>query len=364
MSSIYQVFCEDKERERDILVGSVKANIGHLESTSGLAGLLKTILILQKGQVPQVLDFQTPKPSLRLDERPIKIPLETTALVPDDHHGPVRVSVNGFGYGGTNAHLILEAAPEPGAVFTNGHALTNGNGLTNGQGLVNGNGLTNGHYPATNGQHKDGSTTSKPDNTRHPHLFVLSAASEDSLRKSAAKLQAWATTTQPTTTQLRDLSYTLLARRTHHTHRAAVIASTASELIDEFSRVTVTRSKDPSDVQLTFVFTGQGAQWYAMGRELLAASETFRKSIVKSTELLTSWGWEWNLLDELMRDKEESRLGISELAQPATTALQIALVDLLDEMGVKPQAVCGHSSGEIGAGYACGALTAEAALRM
>ncbi|KAL2132992.1 hypothetical protein VTI74DRAFT_3062 [Chaetomium olivicolor] len=347
MSSIYQVFCDGRDRERDILVGSVKANIGHLESASGLAGLLKAILILQKGQIPKVLDLQTPKPSLHLDQRPITVPVETTALVPDDHHGPVRISVNGFGYGGTNAHLILEAAPEP-------------NTIVNGD-----NGTKNGYHDPDPVRHgANGSSDGPSSEDTYPRLFVLSAASEESLRNGAQNLKAWINAVQPDATLLRDLSFTLLSRRTHHTHRTAIVAADAAELIEQLSRVNTTRSNEPSNVQVTFIFTGQGAQWYAMGRELLAASAKFRDSILKSTELLMGWSSEWNLLDELSRDEADSRLSISELAQPATTALQIALVDMLFDAGIRPRAVCGHSSGEIGAGYACGALTHEAALRI
>jgi acyl transferase domain-containing protein len=353
MSSIYQVFCDGKKRERDILVGSVKANIGHLESTSGLAGLLKAILTLKKGQVPRVLNLETPKPSLELDQRPIKVPLETTPLVPNDHHGPVRVSVNGFGYGGTNAHLILEAAPEPETAV---------NGVVNGD-----HGPENGHHEPTGSLGENGTTATANVSTSKntdPRLFVLSAASEGSLHKGVENLKEWVNTAQPDATQLRDLSFTLLSRRTHHTHRAAIVAADAADLIEKLGRVSITKSKEPSNVQVTFVFTGQGAQWHAMGRELLATSAKFRDSILKSTEFLAAWGSEWNLLDELSRNEADSQLRISELAQPATTALQIALVDMLFDAGITPQAVCGHSSGEIGAGYACGALTHEAALKM
>ncbi|KAJ4300383.1 hypothetical protein N0V88_003057 [Collariella sp. IMI 366227] len=349
MSSIYQVFCDGKERERDILVGSVKANIGHLESTSGLAGLLKAILTLKHGQVPRVLNLENPKPALHLDERPIKVPLEMTALVPPDHHGPVRVSVNGFGYGGTNAHLILEPAPKRNTIV---------NGVDSG-------GVTNGHdEPELVENGTNGHSEALISKDTHPSLFVLSAASEESLRKGAENLKAWVKAVQPDAAQLRDLSYTLLSRRSHHTHRAAIVATDAANLIEQLDRLSINKSKEPSNVQVTFIFTGQGAQWYAMGRELMAASAKFRDSILKSTEFLTAWGSEWNLLDELSRNEKNSQLGISELAQPAATALQLALVDMLFDAGIKPQAVCGHSSGEIAAGYACGALTHEAALKV
>jgi acyl transferase domain-containing protein len=115
---------------------------------------------------------------------------------------------------------------------------------------------------------------------------------------------------------------------------------------------------------VAFIFTGQGAQWYAMGRELLSISSAFKDSILQSDKLIQSFGSEWSLVEELSKDEQSSRVSDSELSQPLTTAIQVALVDLLATLGVTPQYVCGHSSGEIGAAYAAGALTLEAAIEM
>ena len=181
----------------------------------------------------------------------------------------------------------------------------------------------------------------------------------------ASRLQAWLSDKQLQGSHLHDLSYTLAARRSLHGWRSAIVASDTQDLIDKLSRVKPTKSSGgTSTPAVTFIFTGQGAQWYAMGRELLLSSSIFRDSIATSSSLLKHWGSPWSLDEELLRDDADSRLNESELAQPATTAIQVALVDLLAHVGVVPQRVCGHSSGEIGAAYAAGVLSHEAALKV
>lgn len=375
MSSIYEVFCENANRKTDLLVGSIKSNIGHLESVSGIAGLVKAIMILKERTIPANLDFEIPKPALQLELRNILIPTENTPLTVPGYTGPQRISLNGFGYGGTNAHIILEST-------INHSTGVNGTGAlehaTNGLGGLCGNGLqTNGGPQApsnlqnnilkTNGTLSNGigaNGASHPPNATTDQLFLLSAASESSLRQWAAQLNEWIAIRKPDSAQLRDLSYTLCLRRSLHTWRAAFVARDADELSEQVTRIQPVKSKDGSSVQISFVFTGQGAQWSAMGRELLPIAGSFRRSISRSTELLQSWGAEWNLEAELTRSASETRLGESQLAQPATTAIQIALVDLLAESGIVPSRVCGHSSGEIAAAYAAGVIAAEAALKM
>ena len=121
-------------------------------------------------------------------------------------------------------------------------------------------------------------------------------------------------------------------------------------------------TKASSDIRLTYLFTGQGAQWFAMGRELIATLPKFRKSLIKSDQILQGLGATWGLVEELSLDESTSRIDDSAIAQPATTAIQIALVDLLGSLEIQPTAVLGHSSGEIAAGYAAGVLSQSAAL--
>ncbi|KAH6652982.1 putative polyketide synthase [Truncatella angustata] len=338
------------ERSTNLLVGSIKSNIGHLESVSGIAALIKSIMILKRDTIPANLNFVTPKAALQLDKRPISIPTNVTPLATPDYSGPRRISLNGFGYGGTNAHIILEPA-------TKNKAVTN---MTNGTGA---NGDQAGHammkIDDINGiSHKHAEAEADP------QIFVLSAASESSLRHWAARLKQWLSTEKCENAHLQDLSHTLALRRSLHTWRSGIVASSATDLINQLTHIKPVKSSDASSVQVAFVFTGQGAQWHGMGRELLLIPGPFRNSIARSAGLLQEWGAGWALDVELVRGPVNSRLGESQLAQPATTAIQIAMVDLLVSCGVVPQRVCGHSSGEIAAAYAAGALSHEAALKI
>ncbi|RSL51427.1 hypothetical protein CEP54_011402 [Fusarium duplospermum] len=395
ISSIAEVFCPNGEREDDLYVGSIKSNIGHLEASSGVAGLLKAILILKHGEIPPNVDFVEPKPTLHLAERKIKIATEMTPL--PSSTGPRRVSVNSFGYGGTNAHVILEApthekleeAPVLNASNgTNGHSEhTNGtNGHSNGTNGVNGhakeaNGTngTNGHVKESNGtnghaeeaqpaqvkaseSHVTNGANGNQAAAHGSQLFVLSARSEASLQSMVSNLRDWASS-HADASYFPDLAYTLSTRRSQMQFRFSVAASSHEELIDLLSqkpRIT----KAMTTFLSVFLFTGQGAQWHAMGCELTMHQPVFRASMLRSDEILKQLGAEWSLIDELSRDEKSARVGQAEISQPSTTAIQIALVDLLKSFGVFPNAVLGHSSGEIAAGYAAGALDHETALEV
>ncbi|GKU06255.1 unnamed protein product [Fusarium langsethiae] len=333
IGSISKVFCEDSGRTDDLYVGSVKTNIGHLEATSGIAGLLKSILILKHGQIPATLNFIKPKPSLKLYEKKIKIPSELIKL-PSPQNGPPRVSLNSFGYGGTNCHVILQAPDSK-----------NLNGVTNGIPNETSNGTSNGN-------NIDDST---------PKLFVLSASTEKALSSTSENIKKWASTHEMNSQTLRSLSYTLGVHKSTLAFRRATVASTCAELLEELDQ-TVVPKRATSHAPVTFVFSGQGAQWYAMGRELIGSSRCFQQSMTAMDNTIQEQGSSWSLIDELLKDEAESRISEAEISQPATTAIQIALVDLLESLSIRPSRVIGHSSGEVAAAYAAGALSREDAI--
>ncbi|KAI5920728.1 hypothetical protein F4810DRAFT_713262 [Camillea tinctor] len=359
IESLSKIFCEGKYRKSPLIVGSVKSNIGHLEAASGIASLIKSVLILQREQIPPNLDFETPKADLKLDERNIEIPLKLVPLAPKGHKGPKRVSLNSFGYGGTNCHVILED-------FHLNQRLGDPNGysLSDKPTYINDSTQPKEKVPL------DQITTSPPENPlpqiqlNSNNLYVLSAASEESINASIRNLKAWleAHETEPLAARLRDISYTLLTRRSPFSWRAAVVGSSKEQLIAHLGKAQAT--KIHSSVNIAFVFTGQGAQWAGMGRELIASSVVFRRSIALSDKYLRDIGCKWSLLEELSKAKEPSLLKHSEFAQPSTTAIQIALVDLLREFGIVPKGVIGHSSGEIAACYAAGAVSHEIAINI
>lgn len=250
------------------------------------------------------------------------------------------MSVNSFGYGGTNAHAILEAYDQ----------------MPVADGLVNGNGVV--HTPTTNGI--NGTSHEKDAEQR---LVVLSANSELSLNDLVSKMRQWLVSDQGQSTSFADLTYTLNVRRSKLPWRCSVIARDSKELELGLGDSRLRPVKSARDTALAFVFTGQGAQWFGMGRELLTSSQEFASSIALCNQVMKALGCDWDLIEELSRDKESSRISESRFSQPSTTAVQIALVDLLATYDIRPEAVCGHSSGEIAAAYAAGALNREAAMQ-
>ncbi|MCJ1309677.1 hypothetical protein MMC25_003337 [Agyrium rufum] len=417
ISSIAEVFCAESGRKDDLYVGSIKSNIGHLEASSGVAGLLKAILILKHGMIPPNIDFIKPKPTLHLEERKIKI---ATGMVPLPSTGPRRVSVNSFGYGGTNAHVILEhpstytsqenspaskratngvtdkprtngvtEKPKTNGVHTNGvHDQTSELPISNSQPkakVTNGtdsstlNGI-NGHSKTTteplqkkashdhgangvNGDHVVQKTTDATmGDSYSPELFVLSARSENSLQAMVSNLQSWVSAHNKPT-DFHDLAYTLATRRSKMPLRFSTVAANPDELISLLGQKPRS-TKSSANFRSIFLFTGQGAQWHAMGKELTASQPLFRESMLKSDKILRDLGADWSLIDELSKEEKSSRVGQAEISQPSTTAIQLALVDLLQSYNVLPEIVLGHSSGEIAAAYAAGALDHETALEI
>lgn len=320
MDALAEVFCNER-RNHPLYVGSIKSNIGHTECVSGLAGLIKSLLIIENRCIPPNADFRKAKEGLRLDERRIIIP---SMPLPSPEAGNVKVSVNSFGYGGTNAHVVVTGAPQP-----------------------------------------DTATESISDGK--PRLFVLTAKSEISLKSMIRQYKSW-NTSHIHEVSLSSLSHTLLMRRTHHPWRLSFVANDRQTLSDQLaqSEKSFMPTISSHDTSLSFIFTGQGASWPTMGRELLISNSesTFAKSMRDSTDILLHLGAGWNMIDEILREADTSWLHAAELAQPATTAIQIALVDLLRSIGVQPESVIGHSSGEIAAAYAAGYVSHSTALRI
>ncbi|MCJ1471629.1 hypothetical protein MMC13_000269 [Lambiella insularis] len=378
IQSISKVFGREAGRKSDLPVGSIKTNIGHLESASGVASVIEAVMVLKKNQIPPQLNFINPKPTLHLEERGIKVPLELTSLTPEGHVGPRRVSVNSFGYGGTNAHAILEAfdhAPITGSIQFNGQSDEDSDGSSNGYINRNFNGYSNGHpngnskgyYNRASGQlerHSNGPSIGYMNGNINGHsdehfnnvaykdgkyheaeqtLVVLSANSEASLSNVISRLKQWLASDQSRHISFTDLAYTLNVRRSKLPWRCSVVANCPQELHRALGDSKLRPVKSAKGVGVAFIFTGQGAQWFAMGRELTASDVT-------------------DLVEELSRDKKTTRLGDSRFSQPCTTAVQIALVDLLQSYGIRPETVCGHSSGEIAAAYAVSALSKESAM--
>ncbi|GFF90952.1 lovastatin nonaketide synthase [Aspergillus udagawae] len=334
------------DKDHYLRIGSVKTNVGHTEAVSGLAAVIKGVLCLEKGLIPPTVNYETPNPKLKLDEWRLKVVRTIEQWPKSLIDGPRRMSINNFGYGGANAHVILENADPwtltPGLDFEH----------------VNGNGLKG------NGEASEDVSDAK--------VLILSAQDERGCQKMVSDLKDYlekhkSLDHKASEQLLQNLSYTLGERRTLFqwvaAHQVRLDNGTLDSAIQalESPRFKPTRRASESP-RIGMIFTGQGAQWYAMGRELLALYPVFRRSIEEAERYLNALGADWSLLEELQRDKKTSRVHDTKISIPICVALQIALVCLLESWGITASGVASHSSGEISAAFAVGALTHRQAI--
>ena len=341
-AALSKVFGSGRPSDQPLVVGSIKTNIGHLEGASGLAGLIKTVLMLENNLILPNVNFEKANPSIPLHEWKLKVP---TTVQPWPASRVRRASICNYGYGGSNSHVVIDDAC----------------GYLASRGLKGSHRTVSSIATSVSLANDTLNFSSKGNRMR---IFILSAFDGASGKIQAKRLASYLHERRGVNSQklLGDLAFTLAQRRSILPNKAAVAASSLVELIDAFGGDIIQYSKATKTPSLGFVFTGQGAQWHAMGRELVGEYPVFRKSLVMASKYLKMFGASWSLLDELSRTAETSQIDLGYLSQPLCTAIQIALVDLLVSWGVTPTSVTGHSSGEIAAAYAAGALSQEAAL--
>ena len=297
-----------------MIVGSVKTNIGHLESASGVAGLLKLALSLQHGSIPAHLHFRMPSPHIAWDELPVVVPSSQM----DWPEGRPRIGgVSSFGASGTNAHVILEHSPEV-AVSASG-------------------------------------------SDRSHHVLTLSAESESALHELSRRYLAQLDARHA---EAADVCYTAAVGRSHFTHRAAIVGRDASDFragIDSVLRgvasPSVRRGLVARGVQpkIAFLFTGQGAQYAGMGRELFESQPAFREALEACDRALQPH-LEPSLLSLLYGGNGADQLNRTQFTQPALFSFEYALARMLAAWGVQPVAVLGHSVGEFAAACVAGVM--------
>lgn len=318
-----------KDRKYPLIVGSVKSNIGHLEGASGLAGVIKATMALEHGKIPPNMHFVEGNKNIDFKKLKIKVPTEAMDWPATD--GPKRASINSFGYGGTNGHVLLEKY-EP-------------------------------KKNAAESQHRVEEIKKRQKVDERPFLLPITSHSEKAGKLMVDKFAEYIKVHPETS--LHDLSYSLSTRRSLHKYRSFAIGQTIEEALSDLTEPQPIAAWTPKlgeeKPRLGFVFTGQGGQWFAMGRELLEKSPLFRATLERCDDVLKSLpdAPEWSVIGELMRSKEDSKLMQTAYSQPICTALQLALVEQLKSWGVEPTATVGHSSGEMAAAYAAGILSFE-----
>jgi amino acid adenylation domain-containing protein len=321
-SAIGTVFGEGRSPDNACIIGSIKTNIGHLEPAAGIAGLIKAALCVRRGEIPPSLHFQNPNPNIDFTKLGIRVQRSHSPW-PGNSGSRIAV-VNSFGFGGTNACTIVEQPP------------------------------------------RTAEPNSNPGSARPwPVLIPVSAASKTALPIACTRL---ADTLEKDPQAFDDVIGTMALRRSHFDHRIVVVAENITGSMQALRDLGEGRTCDAAisgrrtdERRLAFVFTGQGSQWWGMGRGLLQR-DPLAKEIIEECDRHFSQRSGWSLIEQMMQPAGCSRINETAIAQPATFALQVALAERLAEWGIKPQAVVGHSIGEIAAAYVAGALSLSQAV--
>ncbi|MFK0294505.1 SDR family NAD(P)-dependent oxidoreductase, partial [Streptomyces sp. NPDC090442] len=319
--AILATYGQERAGDLPVHLGSVKSNIGHTQAAAGVAGVIKMVMAMRHGVLPPTLHADTPTPHADWGTGTVRLVTEATPWPGTDR--PRRAAVSSFGMSGTNAHLVLEAAPEPEAA----------------------------EAPAA------------PNPGAAVVPWLLSGRSAEALREQARRLLAW--TDAAPDADVREVAHALATARAGFEHRATLVGADREELrsaLDALARDVpapqLTQATARSGHQTVFVFPGQGSQWEGMALELLQTSDVFRERMRACAEALAPHTG-WDLFDLLHGRPGAPAMDTADTIQPALFAVMVSLAALWRSYGVEPAAVVGHSQGEIAAACVAGALSLE-----
>ena len=346
INAVAAAYAGDRKAEHPLLVGSVKTNLGHLESAAGIAGLIKAVLVVQRGVIPRHLHFRDPNPSLDWDRLPIRVTSEMMDW-PRRNGRPRLAGVNSFGISGTNSHLIVgeypgaEDRPHPGSA------------------------LAGSARPVTVGD------LPQPDRgfcERRTRVLPISAKTAGALGELTGRYLEWldeVAASDSAERRLADLAWTAGIGRSHLDHRAAVVFSGGESLVEQLRTLADAGggTAPGARAKAAFAYTGQGSQWAGMG-EALHETEPVARAVLDRCEAAFREARGTSLLDVMFgRGAREADLGDTAWEQPALYALECALTALWASVGIRPDVVMGHSVGEIAAAQAAGVFSLETGMR-
>ncbi|MEA2562144.1 MAG: hypothetical protein QOH06_3648 [Acidobacteriota bacterium] len=322
VSALTQVFRSATRKRHFCALGSVKTNLGHLDVAAGIAGLIKAVLALRHRELPPSLHFERPNPEIDFDDSPFYVNTSLSAWESNGH--PRRAGVSSFGIGGTNAHVVLEEAPE--------------------------------------------ARVERPPASSRMQLLILSARSPSALEAATSNLAEFLR--RDPGVDLADVAYTLQVGRAGFAHRLALVCQDAGEAAQALlsNKRVATGTSRPSPPIVAFLFPGQGAQHAGMGADLYASQPVFRAEVDRCAELLRPrLGFDLRSVlypPGIAGDEAAERLKQTAITQPALFVVEYALARLWLDWGVRPGAMIGHSLGEYTAACLAGVLSLEDALAL
>ncbi|GLA73933.1 type I Iterative Polyketide synthase (PKS) [Aspergillus tubingensis] len=325
-TAIQAVFGKGRNARNPLYIGSVKTNVGHLEGASGIISVIKSAMMLERELILPNAGYKNPNPKIPFAEWHMKV-VNRTRPWP---RGKRYISVSNYGFGGTNAHVVLQKAPS---------------------------------------QVPQEEVTSTKDKEGKRRLLLISAHDRDALRTRCKEYCIYFEQRPEVfeNTLFGNFAYTVGSKRSHLPYRIALSATSLDDAGVQLAQMKINpvRAIGGDGPSVSFVFTGQGAQWAQMGMPLMDEFPVFAAAIHRADKHLSEGlGAEFSLREELLQTDTNSRVNMPYISQPACTALQIALVDLLRSWGIQPVSVVGHSSGEIAAAYAAGIFDLEGALTL
>ncbi|WP_425087977.1 SDR family NAD(P)-dependent oxidoreductase [Streptomyces cyanogenus] len=318
--ALLATYGQNRTTDQPLWLGSVKSNIGHTQAAAGIAGVIKMVQAIRHGVLPKTLHIDQPTPHVDWESGAVRLLTEQTPW-PDTGH-PRRAAVSSFGISGTNAHLILEAAPPP-----------------------------------TTNQHTD--APGRPALGAPVTPWALSGRTEAALRAQAARLHQYVT--EHPELDPAAVGHALATTRSAFRHRGVVLGADGAQLLRGLSALTAGEPAEgvvggvADGAGTVFVFPGQGSQWRGMAEDLLESSEVFTEHMAACERALDRYV-DWSLLDVLRGAPGAPGLDRVDVLQPALFAVMVSLAELWKAAGVRPDAVIGHSQGEIAAAYVAGAL--------
>ena len=348
LDAVANVYGRGREADQPLLTGSVKTNIGHLESAAGVAGLIKAVLAVRRGVIPKHLHFEDPNPSFDWDSQPLHV---TSTMMDWPRRGqrPRLAGVNSFGISGTNAHIVVEE-------------------------YVGAEGVRNQEHPQGPSQNVQGRAELKEvSGLRRTRFLPLSGKSEGAVRDLARRYLSWLDerTEQlspggvASDAALSDMSWTAGTGRSHFDYRAGALFHDAESLTERLSGLAESGTviQAGTAARVAFAYTGQGSQWVGMGRDLYE-SEPVARAVLDRCEAVFREVRGASLLDVMFgREGAQGDLGDTAWEQPALYALECALTALWASVGITPSVVLGHSVGEIAAAHAAGVFSLEDGMR-